>query len=26
LSNMGWKYSVDLKEGLGETYKWYLKN
>ena len=26
LSNMGWKYSVDLKDGLSKTYKWYLKN
>jgi len=25
LSNMGWKYSVDLKDGLNETYKWYLE-
>jgi len=24
LSNMGWEYSVDLKEGLKKTYKWYL--
>jgi len=26
LSNMGWEYSVDLKDGLSKTYKWYLKN
>jgi GDP-L-fucose synthase len=26
LSNMGWKYSVDLKDGLSKTYKWYLSN
>jgi GDP-L-fucose synthase len=26
LSNMGWEYSVDLKDGLRKTYKWYLKN
>jgi GDP-L-fucose synthase len=26
LSNMGWKYSVDLKDGLKKTYKWYLSN
>jgi len=26
LSDMGWNYSVDLKEGLKKTYKWYLKN
>jgi GDP-L-fucose synthase len=26
LTNMGWKYSVDLKEGLEKTYKWYLTN
>jgi GDP-L-fucose synthase len=24
LSNMGWKYSVDLKNGLEKTYDWYL--
>jgi len=24
LSNMGWKYSIDLEEGLKETYKWYF--
>jgi len=24
LSNMGWKYSVDLKVGLEKTYEWYL--
>ena len=24
LKKMGWEYSVDLKEGLEETYKWYL--
>jgi len=23
LSNIGWKYSVDLKDGLKKTYKWY---
>jgi GDP-L-fucose synthase len=23
LSNMGWKYSIDLEEGLKKTYKWY---
>ena len=26
LSNMGWNYSVNLKDGLSQTYKWYLKN
>ena len=26
LSNMGWKYSVELRHGLEQTYKWYLKN
>jgi GDP-L-fucose synthase len=26
LENMGWKYRVDLKDGLSKTYKWYLKN
>jgi GDP-L-fucose synthase len=25
LSNMGWKYRVNLKEGLATTYKWYLE-
>ncbi len=25
LSNMGWSYSVNLKEGLTTTYKWYLE-
>jgi len=24
LSSMGWKYSIDLKDGLKKTYKWYL--
>ena len=24
LKNMGWEYSVDLKEGLERTYKWYV--
>ena len=24
LKKMGWEYSVDLKDGLNETYKWYL--
>ena len=26
LSNMGWIYNISSKEGLKETYKWYLKN
>ncbi|MDA9353012.1 GDP-L-fucose synthase [Gammaproteobacteria bacterium] len=26
LSNMGWKYNVNLKDGLRKTYEWYLKN
>ena len=26
LSNMGWNYKVDLKEGLELTYSWYLDN
>ena len=26
LSNLGWKYSIDLKEGLARTYKWYKKS
>ena len=25
LSNMGWKYSMGLKHGLEQTYKWYLE-
>jgi len=25
LSNMGWRYSIDIKSGLNKTYKWYLK-
>ena len=25
LSNMGWKYSMELKHGLEQTYKWYLE-
>jgi GDP-L-fucose synthase len=25
LSKMGWTYSVNLKEGLEKTYKWYLR-
>jgi GDP-L-fucose synthase len=25
LKNMGWNYSVDLKDGLSDTYKWYLE-
>ena len=24
LSNMGWKYNIDLEGGLKKTYKWYL--
>ena len=23
LSNMGWRYSIDLKSGLNKTYEWY---
>jgi GDP-L-fucose synthase len=26
LSNMGWEYSVGLKDGLSKTYKWYLES
>ena len=26
LENMGWKYSVGLKEGLTKTYNWYLES
>ena len=26
LTNMGWQYSVDIKDGLSKTYKWYLNN
>jgi len=25
LKNMGWEYSIDLKEDLATTYEWYLK-
>ena len=25
LSNMGWKYSIDLESGLSTTYEWYLE-
>ena len=25
LKNMGWNYSIDLKDGLTDTYKWYLE-
>ena len=24
LMNMGWKYTVDIKDGLEKTYKWYM--
>tara|TARA_B100001093_G_C26668657_1_gene945175 strand:+ start:53 stop:1003 length:951 start_codon:yes stop_codon:yes gene_type:complete len=26
LSRMGWKYNIDLKEGLEKTYDWYLNH
>jgi len=26
LSNMGWRYGVDLKDGLTKTYNWYLRS
>lgn len=26
LSNMGWKYTIDLKPGLEKTYEWYLEH
>ncbi|MBA5248925.1 MAG: GDP-L-fucose synthase [Gammaproteobacteria bacterium] len=26
LFNMGWKYNVDLEEGLKKTYQWYLES
>jgi len=26
LSNMGWRYSIELEDGLKKTYEWYLKN
>ena len=26
LSSMGWSYRINLKDGLAETYKWYLEN
>jgi len=25
LENMGWSYTTELKEGLNQTYNWYLK-
>jgi GDP-L-fucose synthase len=26
LQELGWKYSIELEEGLEKTYKWYLEN
>jgi GDP-L-fucose synthase len=26
LSTMGWRYSINLQDGLSETYKWFLQN
>jgi len=26
LANIGWNYSVDLKDGLTKTYNWYLES
>jgi GDP-L-fucose synthase len=26
LKKMGWEYSIDLKDGLSKTYKWYLES
>ncbi|MCK4981190.1 MAG: GDP-L-fucose synthase [Candidatus Delongbacteria bacterium] len=26
LNNTGWKYKINLKEGIERTYKWYLEN
>ena len=26
LQNLGWKYSIDLEEGLTRTYQWFLAN
>jgi GDP-L-fucose synthase len=26
LKNMGWEYSVDLEDGLGKVYEWYLSS
>jgi len=26
LSTLGWKYSIDLEDGIGMTYEWFLKN
>ncbi|MDJ1652712.1 GDP-L-fucose synthase [Raoultella sp. Ech2A] len=26
LQNLGWKYSIDLEEGLTKTYQWFLAN
>jgi len=26
MTNLGWKYSTQLEDGLNQTYKWYLEN
>ena len=26
LNSLGWNYSINLKEGLRDTYEWYLDN
>ena len=26
LDKMGWKFDIDLHEGLKKTYKWFLEN
>jgi GDP-L-fucose synthase len=26
LKNLGWEYSINLEQGLGSTYQWFLQN
>jgi GDP-L-fucose synthase len=26
INNKGWQFSVDLKDGIESTYRWYLQN
>ena len=26
MKDVGWKYSIELNEGIEKTYKWYLEN
>jgi GDP-L-fucose synthase len=26
LNSLGWEYSVELEQGLGMTYEWFLRN